>query len=100
MALELPSCTWINPTEKPIEILPEIPLEIPPEIPKDNEVLMLESSSNRVWSDVLLSIKHAQLADIVNRQKNHEYRKYRLRDGVTRLWLYETGQKRGSSSIT
>ncbi|RKK08165.1 hypothetical protein BFJ69_g16302 [Fusarium oxysporum] len=40
------------------------------------------------------------LANIVSRQENHEYRKYRLRDGVTRLWLYETSDGGGRSSIT
>lgn len=58
-------------------------------------------SSARVLTDVLLAIKPIHLANIVSRQKNHEYRNYRLRDGVTRLWLYETGDNgRGRAAIT
>ncbi|KAF4949155.1 hypothetical protein FSARC_13573 [Fusarium sarcochroum] len=58
------------------------------------------SRSERVATDVLLSIKPVHLANIVSREKNHEYRKYRLKDGVSRLWLYETGGGGGRSSIT
>ncbi|KAM0284331.1 hypothetical protein ACHAO9_009256 [Fusarium lateritium] len=57
-------------------------------------------ASDRVLTDVLLAIKPVHLANIVSQQKNHEYRKYRLRDGVTRLWLYETSAGGGRSSIT
>ncbi|KAI1822968.1 hypothetical protein F4861DRAFT_540473 [Xylaria intraflava] len=56
--------------------------------------------SDRVDTDVLLSIHSVHLANIASRQKNHEYRKYRLRDGVERLWLYETAVNGGKSSIT
>ncbi len=52
-------------------------------------------------SDVLLAIKPVHLGNIVSRQKNHEYRKYRLHDEVVRLWLYETRDGgSGRSSIT
>lgn len=52
-------------------------------------------------SDVLLAIKPVHLGNIVCRQKNHEYRSYRLRDGVERLWLYETADGgRGKAAIT
>ncbi|KAF4983794.1 hypothetical protein FZEAL_878 [Fusarium zealandicum] len=57
------------------------------------------SSTDRVLSDVLLSIKPGHFANIVGRQKNHEYRKYRLKDCIGRLWLYETGGGSGRSSI-
>ena len=57
-------------------------------------------ADNRVLSDVLLAIKAKHLADIAAQQKNHEYRKYRLRDGVESLWLYETGEGSGRSAIT
>ncbi|RSL54647.1 hypothetical protein CEP53_007379 [Fusarium sp. AF-6] len=40
------------------------------------------------------------LANIISRDKNHEYRKYRLKDGVVRLWLYETAGGGGRASIT
>ncbi|KAF5022709.1 hypothetical protein F66182_5257 [Fusarium sp. NRRL 66182] len=58
------------------------------------------TSTLRVATDVLLSIKPHHLANIISREKNHEYRKYRLKDGVLRLWLYETGSGGGCSSIT
>ncbi|KAF2801559.1 uncharacterized protein BDZ99DRAFT_469562 [Mytilinidion resinicola] len=59
------------------------------------------TGSDRVLTDVLLAIKPVHLANIASRQKNHEYRKYRLRDAVTRLWLYETGDGgKGRASIT
>lgn len=57
-------------------------------------------SPSRVFTDVLLAIKSEHLTNIINRQKNHEYRKYRLRDGVERLWLYETAAAGGKASIT
>ncbi|KAI3573818.1 hypothetical protein IWW34DRAFT_755641 [Fusarium oxysporum f. sp. albedinis] len=62
--------------------------------------LAVSTASDRVFTDALLSIKPVHLANIVSRQENHEYRKYRLRDGVTRLWLYETSDGGGRSSIT
>ncbi|RGP66058.1 pua protein [Fusarium sporotrichioides] len=58
------------------------------------------TTPGRITSDVLMSIKPHHLANIISRDKNHEYRKYRLKDGVARLWLYETGSGGGSSSIT
>ncbi|KAK5993554.1 hypothetical protein PT974_06988 [Cladobotryum mycophilum] len=60
-------------------------------------------ASDRVETDVLLAIQPLHLANIVAQRKNHEYRKYRLRDGVERLWLYETrGDKenKGRAAIT
>ncbi|KAF9037894.1 hypothetical protein BDZ89DRAFT_1100482 [Hymenopellis radicata] len=41
-------------------------------------------------SDVLLCIKPEFATLIREGKKNHEYRKYKLRDTVQRLWLYET----------
>ncbi|KAF5012748.1 hypothetical protein FDECE_1168 [Fusarium decemcellulare] len=61
---------------------------------------MPAASSKRVDSDVLLSIRPEHLANIISREKNHEYRKYRLKDGVVRLWLYETAGGGGRASIT
>jgi len=59
------------------------------------------TTSDRILTDVLLAIKPVHLANIASQQKNHEYRKYRLRDEVTRLWLYETGEGgKGRASIT
>jgi hypothetical protein len=55
---------------------------------------------DRIPTDVLLAIKLEHLANIASRKKNHEYRKYRLPDGVERLWLYETANGGGTGSIT
>ncbi|KAL5586659.1 hypothetical protein FOBRF1_016529 [Fusarium oxysporum] len=59
-----------------------------------------KNCAERVETDVLLAIKPEHLENITRREKNHEYRKYRLKDGVSRLWLYETGSGGGRSSIT
>ncbi|KAJ4007602.1 hypothetical protein NW752_010268 [Fusarium irregulare] len=59
-----------------------------------------DSGADSVKTDILLAIRHEHLANIISREKNHEYRKYRLKDGVCRLWLYETADGGGSSSIT
>ncbi|KAI0424883.1 hypothetical protein F5Y09DRAFT_123719 [Xylaria sp. FL1042] len=56
--------------------------------------------ADRIPTDVLLAIKVEHLANIASRKKNHEYRKYRLPDGVERLWLYETANGGGKASIT
>ncbi|RSL45973.1 hypothetical protein CEP54_014061 [Fusarium duplospermum] len=45
------------------------------------------SPSERIGTDVLLAIKPDHLANIISREKNHEYRKYRLKDGVVRLHI-------------
>ncbi|KAJ4258083.1 hypothetical protein NW762_008223 [Fusarium torreyae] len=58
------------------------------------------SRPERVPTDVLLWIKPVHLANIISREKNHEYRSYRLKNGVSRLWLYETGGGGGRSAIT
>lgn len=59
-----------------------------------------KTSEDRVESDVLLAIKPEHLANIARQKKNHEYRKYRLGNGVERLWFYETGDNNGRSAIT
>ncbi|KIY47496.1 hypothetical protein FISHEDRAFT_14318, partial [Fistulina hepatica ATCC 64428] len=43
----------------------------------------------RVLSDAILRIKPRFAHLIASREKNHEYRKYRLHDTTVRLWLYE-----------
>ncbi|KAF5236405.1 hypothetical protein FAUST_6555 [Fusarium austroamericanum] len=58
------------------------------------------TNPSRTLSDMLLSIKPHHLANIISSEKNHEYRNRRLKDGVSRLWLYETGNGGGSLSIT
>lgn len=72
--------------------------------PKSPATSTLSSAATeRVQTDVLLSIYPVHLADIVAQRKNYEYRNYRLRDGVERLWLYETGgsqKTKGCAAIT
>ena len=46
--------------------------------------------NERIFSDVLLSIKPEFMRLIAEKKKNHEYRKYKLRATVQRLWFYET----------
>ncbi|KAF7556329.1 hypothetical protein G7Z17_g1546 [Cylindrodendrum hubeiense] len=61
------------------------------------------AATERVESDVLLAIYAIHLANIAAQTKNHEYRNYRLRDGVERLWLYEargTQPMKGCAAIT
>ncbi|KAJ6789468.1 hypothetical protein PWT90_00269 [Aphanocladium album] len=60
-------------------------------------------ASDRVESDVLMAIQPVHLQNIASRKKNHEHRKYRLQDGVERLWFYETKGTRqdpGQAAIT
>jgi len=56
-----------------------------------------KNNPDRVETDVLFSIFPIHLANIASRQKNHEYREFRLRDGVERLWFYETPGPGGDS---
>ncbi|KAJ5097124.1 hypothetical protein N7456_007845 [Penicillium angulare] len=71
----------------------------PPSKPKSNPANSI--SSDRVLTDVLLAIKPEHLDNIATGRRNHEYRKYRLRDGVTRLWFYETREGgAGRAAIT
>ncbi|KLU83268.1 hypothetical protein MAPG_02332 [Magnaporthiopsis poae ATCC 64411] len=58
--------------------------------PTEARVTTTSSDSDRVQTDVLLAILPEHLANIASQAKNHEYRNYRLADGVERLWLYET----------
>ncbi|KAL3964020.1 hypothetical protein ACCO45_001024 [Purpureocillium lilacinum] len=71
---------------------------------KNKRTSTTTATSDRVQTDVLLAIQPAHLNNILTRQKNHEYRKYRLRDGVERLWLYETRgttqESEGAAAIT
>lgn len=75
-----------------------------PALPKSTAKAKTKSAAapadDRVVTDVLLAIKPEHLTNIARQKKNHEYRKYRLRDGVERLWLYETGGGNGRSAIT
>lgn len=68
--------------------------------PAKTKVKTKTKPEDRVETDVLLAIKPEHLNNIARQKKNHEYRKYRLRDGVERLWLYETGDNNGRSAIT
>ncbi|KAH6641173.1 hypothetical protein F5144DRAFT_124634 [Chaetomium tenue] len=61
-----------------------------------------KGKEDRVVSDVLLAIKPEHLANIARQKKNHEYRNYRLGNGVERLWFYETrgSDNNGRAAIT
>ena len=54
-------------------------------------------ADGRSTTDVLLTIKPEFTKLIAQRKKNHEYRKYKLKESVCRLWLYETAP---TSAIT
>jgi predicted transcriptional regulator len=41
-------------------------------------------------TDILISIYPKHVANIVTRQKNHEFRKYLIPSTVERIWIYET----------
>ncbi|KAI8854797.1 hypothetical protein BC829DRAFT_486105 [Chytridium lagenaria] len=47
-------------------------------------------SKSPVYTDAIMAIKPEYVALIVDRKKNHEFRKYRLRPTTERLWLYES----------
>ena len=51
----------------------------------------------RSLEDAILCIKPEFTKLIAERKKNHEYRKYKLKDSVKHLWLYETAP---TSAIT
>ena len=50
-----------------------------------------KSSPNRVYTDAVLVIRSEFVELIASREKNHEYRTYKLRDTLARIWLYESG---------
>ncbi|KAM5537875.1 hypothetical protein V8D89_008351 [Ganoderma adspersum] len=52
---------------------------------------------DRSLENVVLCIKPEFTKLIAQRKKNHEYRKYKLKDSVKHLWLYETAP---TSAIT
>ncbi len=56
------------------------------------------TQKNRIHTDTIITILPEHLANIVSQQKNHEYRKYRIPDGVQRLWFYETTDEQGQAN--
>lgn len=56
---------------------------------RSNSASKPSASIQRVYSDVILPIKPHFVELMLAGKKNHEYRKYKLRDTVVRLWLYE-----------
>ncbi|KAI0752911.1 hypothetical protein C8Q80DRAFT_484576 [Daedaleopsis nitida] len=52
---------------------------------------------DRVLTDAILSIKPEFTQLIAKRKKNHEYRGYKLKESISRFWLYETAP---TSAIT
>ncbi len=57
---------------------------------------------DRVPTDAIIPILPGHLLNIVSRRKNYEYRKYRIPNGVQRLWFYETIDEEGNgkSAVT
>ena len=53
--------------------------------------------NDRSHEDAILCIKPEFTKLIAERKKNYEYRKYKLKDSVKHLWLYETAP---TSAIT
>ncbi|KAH9918137.1 uncharacterized protein B0H18DRAFT_883034 [Fomitopsis serialis] len=51
------------------------------------------SQPDRVFTDVVLTIKSEYVVLIRERRKNHEFRSYKLRPSVQRLWLYESAPR-------
>ena len=49
-----------------------------------------KSSIERIYTDAILAIKPEFVELIAEQKKNHEYRKYKIRDTVTQIWLYTT----------
>lgn len=56
----------------------------------DFDVRNGDRSLKRVSTDALITILPTHLRDIVSHKKNHEYRRYRIPEGVKRLWFFET----------
>ena len=44
-------------------------------------------------ADVILRIREKHMPSIIDGEKNHEYREYRLDDEVVRIWLYVNEKK-------
>ncbi|KAH9843716.1 uncharacterized protein C8Q71DRAFT_697403, partial [Rhodofomes roseus] len=51
------------------------------------------SQPERIYTDVVLAIKSEFVEWIRERRKNHEFRSYKLRSTVQRLWLYESSPR-------
>jgi hypothetical protein len=64
---------------------------------KSRKERVSDTSNERVFTDVLLTIKPEFAKMILKREKNYEFRNYQLRPTVERLWLYESAP---TSAIT
>ncbi|KAI5477558.1 hypothetical protein MNV49_006146 [Pseudohyphozyma bogoriensis] len=53
-------------------------------------MIELAANTEKLETDVLLCIKPEFMDLIASRKKNHEFRKYRLKETVERLWFYQT----------
>jgi len=49
-----------------------------------------KSTVERVYTDAVLPIKLEFTDLIAARKKNHEYRAYKMKESVERIWLYTT----------
>lgn len=59
-----------------------------------------KSKIERVYTDAILPIKLEFTELIAARKKNHEYRTYKVRDTVQRIWLYTTGATGAITCVT
>ncbi|CUS15375.1 unnamed protein product, partial [Tuber aestivum] len=58
-----------------------------------------KSSVDRSYANAILPIKPEFVELIAERKKNYEYRKYHLKDTVTRIWLYTTAPTSAISHV-
>jgi hypothetical protein len=59
-----------------------------PSTSKSSSSKKSSKSTERVYTDVLLAIRPEFTELIAKREKNYEYRVYKLRETVVRIWLY------------
>lgn len=70
-----------------LTIIPKMPTTKPPR----------DEQHSQVYSDIILPMQDPYMTQIINGSKNYEFRKYRLKPSVQRIWFYRTAPH---SSIT
>jgi predicted transcriptional regulator len=68
-----------------------------PQVPKASSSKPKKLAPERVDTDAILSIKPEFAQLIADRKKNYEYRRYKMRETLMRIWLLETAP---ASAIT
>lgn len=64
--------------------------KLAPEPPSSSKASSKKSTVERVYTDAVLPIKLEFTDLIAARKKNYEYRAYKMRESVERIWLYTT----------